>query len=132
MRLSSMIGGTLMMISGEFGGEVNAIAANGDRRRADTPEQLVREMLGVRVPVTNLRFWIAGAPAYGARARDARAHGDRLRSFAQSGWRVRYAAWHSSHQLPERIVLSNERADDGASIAISIRSWEDVTWIAPR
>ena len=132
MRLSSMLGGTLMMISGEFGGEVNAIAASGERRRADTPEQLVREILGVKVPVTNLRFWIAGAPARGARAYDARAREGRLRSFGQSGWRVRYAAWHSPHQLPERIVLSSERGDDDTSIAISIRSWEDVTWVAPQ
>ena len=131
MRISSLLGGTLMMVSGEFGGEVNAIAASGERRRADTPEQLVREMLGVEVPVTNLRYWIAGAPAYGARAYDAFAHEGRLRSFGQSGWRVRYAAWHSPHQLPERLVLSSER-DDDASIAISIRSWEDVTWVAPQ
>ena len=132
IRLSSVLGGTLMMVSGEFGGEVHAIIASGERRRAATPEQLVREMLGVEVPVTSLRFWIAGAPARGARAYDALAHEGRLRSFGQSGWRVRYAAWHSPHQLPERLLLSSERDGDDTSIAVSIQSWEDVTWVAPQ
>ena len=128
MRLSNVLGATLMMISGKFGGAVHAITANGERRRADTPEQLVRELLGVDVPVTNLRFWIAGAPAYGAPARDARARGGKLQSFDQSGWRVRYAAWHESDELPGRMVLSRAPGDT-AVIAISIQSWEDLIWI---
>ena len=130
IRLSSLLGGTLMVVNGEFGGAVTAIGASGQRSEADTPEQLISGLLGMDVPVSRLRYWMAGAPAFGARPGDAHVDRGRLMSFSQDDWRVRYTGWNVVHELPEKIGLSRLRGSNGAgadaTVSISISSWSDV------
>lgn len=130
IRLSSLLGGTLMVINGEFGGVAAATAASGRRTEAATPEELISSLLYADVPVGNLRYWMAGAPAYGARPGEAQMDDGRTLSFSQDGWRVRYTGWNVLHNLPEKIGLSRLQDGNGAgadtTLSISIASWSGV------
>jgi len=130
IRLSSLLGGTLMVINGEFGGVAAATGASGRRTEAATPEELISSLLYTDVPVGNLRYWMAGAPAYGARPGEAHVDSGRTLSFSQDGWRVRYTGWNVLHDLPEKIGLSRLQDGNGAAadttISISIASWSGV------
>jgi len=130
IRLSSLLGGTLMVINGEFGGAAAATGASGWRTEAATPEELIRNLLYTDVPVGNLRYWIAGVPAYGTRPAEAAMDAGQPLSFSQDGWRVRYTGWNVLHNLPEKVGLSRLQDGNGAgadtTVSISIASWSGV------
>ncbi len=68
-----------------------AVDSKGRRYRAPTFEALAAEALGVEVPVSSLRYWVAGLPAPDARVDSLRLNQDgRLDELEQGGWRVRY------------------------------------------
>lgn len=136
IRLSSLLGGTLMVIDGEFGGTAAATGASGRRTEAATPEELISSLLYTDVPVGNLRYWMAGVPAYGARPGEATMDAGHTLSFSQDGWRVRYTGWDVLHNLPEKIGLSRLQDGNGASadttVSISIASWSGVVRNKPK
>lgn len=107
-------GGRAVMRLKSRPGGARAVDNTGRTYRAATFEALAAEVLGVEVPVSSLRHWVAGLPAPGARVESLRLNGDgRLDELEQGGWRVRYLRYHpvetaslSPLVLPSLLVLS--------------------------
>lgn len=78
---------------------------DGNVRRSEDPDVLVREELGVFVPVRSLAYWVVGLPAPSQSASYS-AYG-----FVQEDWQVEYKEWSlvDGKSMPRKITVSNEK-----------------------
>ena len=86
-------------------------------------EALVRQALGVTLPLQGLAWWVVGNPRPGA-AHQARADADgRLALLNQDGWRIEFSRYVQSgrYMLPGKLVA--RRADD-LEIRLVVDEWE--------
>lgn len=107
LLLQSPLGQTVARIAHDGHG-VELQTSGKDYRATDTAE-LTGQVLGWRLPLEGLRYWIAGAPEPGAPAeveRDAAENATRLR---QNGWDIEYRDYRpqGAYLLPSRLVLKN-------------------------
>ncbi|MDR1057275.1 MAG: lipoprotein insertase outer membrane protein LolB [Coxiellaceae bacterium] len=94
--------------------------------RAKTPEQLIYDQLGWRLPVSNIRYWILAHPVPGKiDAINFDQHGH-LVFLRQNGWQIKYfgfRAHRSKHiDLPQIIEIKNEE------ITIKIKVTKRIFW----
>lgn len=91
-------------------------------RRAHSPEELMQEVMGWQVPVSNLQFWLRGLPALKP-APSQITHDDtgHLSGLQQQGWKVEYADYQhfSGWWLPTRVTA----ARDDLKIRVVIKQW---------
>ncbi len=100
LRIASVSGMTLAVIDTQADGETTAMDARGNRYRTATARQMVEQLLGFELPVEHLRYWVLGVPSPHSAYRAARREGDRLVSFRQQGWQVRYRADEADSASP--------------------------------
>jgi len=122
----------VLKISGPFGqggavvevrqGWIRLRRHDGQVQESRRPEELLRQILGVAVPLDKLHFWVLGIPAPGP-AQYQYGPGQRLRLLTQSGWQIEYRRYQSvdSGVLPERLVLNGP---DGVRVKLIIDRWE--------
>lgn len=77
---------------------------------ATSADQLLLTVMGLNIPVTEMKYWVRGYPAPG-RYRDTDT------GFTQFGWRVEYLAFERS--LPVRIRLTRPEV----KLTMAIRQW---------
>ena len=81
-----------------------------DGRRATTaePEAYVARVLGIRLPIRALPYWMQGAPVPGSSIRAEADSAGRLALLWQDGWQIRYGDYadESFDANPTRIDLS--------------------------
>ena len=98
---------------------VNVQTVDGHVFNATDPEQLLEEVVGVRIPVKNLAYWVRGLPdpmQQSALAGDAQG---RLTQMEQGGWVIEYLNYArvaeldlpmrmraSQHQLKVQLVVN--------------------------
>lgn len=81
---------------------------NGKHESADSPEQLVEALFGLRVPVSSLRAWLRARPEP-ARSFEAQVdHLGRPHTLLQDGWLLQYRYGKAGQHLPERVTIENE------------------------
>lgn len=84
---------------------------------ADSPDRLLQEVTGLRVPVKSLLYWIRGIPDGNVNI-DTQKIDDygRLALLKQSGWRVRFKQYIDveKHELPQKIFI------DGFELKVKI------------
>jgi outer membrane lipoprotein LolB len=129
VRLTSPLGQTVARIEGR--GEQLSVWMDGrEPVLTDAPEQLLQARLGWSIPVRVLRYWVRGeaaparvAPGHSASEKVAQFTGPQGQpaALAQSGWQVRYPAWHQREglSLPARVVVS----DVHVQTTLLIREW---------
>jgi len=102
-----------------------SLAGDDERYIADTPEQLMKRLMGWSLPVSHAVFWIRGLT-------DPDLPFTRLEgatgevAFLQAGWEVRanrYQQVNEAPLLPGRIRLTH----DELGITLVIHSWEPLT-----
>lgn len=98
------------MVSLSRGGEVLEQAHSGDA--------LFRELTGLQLPVSLLRYWITGRPGPQAIAAISRRHAT---GFEQAGWTVQYPALgeYDGLTLPRKLKVLGEPA----SFTIVVANW---------
>lgn len=76
--------------------------------QATTAEKLLQKQLGLRLPVSQLRYWLRGLPAPQARYTSNLDAYNRLLKLRQSGWQVNYLHYTNRGKidLPDRLLLS--------------------------
>ncbi len=100
--------------------EVSIQTQDGQRSTAPDPDLLLEQTLGLRLPVTGLRYWVRGLPAPGPTALLQTDAAGRLTRLEQNGWVIEYPSYAPSSvfnlDLPERIVA--RRLDLGVKLVI--------------
>lgn len=97
--------------------------AEGKRYFAADTDTLVREALGLELPLRGLAWWVVGQPRPDAEYRALPDADGRLGELTQDGWRIIFSryALHSGRWLPGK--LSAQRGDD-LEVRVVIDAWE--------
>ncbi len=107
------------------GGPLGMALENAEGRRyfAADADTLVREALGLELPLRGLAWWVVGQPRPDAEYRALPDADGRLGELAQDGWRIFFSryAMHSGRWLPGK--LSARRGDD-LEVRVVIDAWE--------
>lgn len=103
--------------------QVEMLTSEGDKYSAETPEQLLEEVLGWRLPVSALRDWVRGLPYQGApvtlREIDDNGH---LLVLNQAGWQVEFLRYvpFAGQQIPDKVFIKS----DDLSVRLVISGWK--------
>lgn len=96
----------------------------GESLQSDDAEQLLRQRLGLQVPVNGLRYWAVGLVAPGEDYKEELDPAGRLTVLQQNGWRVRYRSYVAvkGFMLPGKIFLDH----DGLDVRLVVDQWQAV------
>lgn len=89
---------------------------------AQDAESLTEQVLGWRLPLSGLRYWVFALPVPGAAFDSERAGNGQVRLLRQDGWTIRYTryAGPTVDSLPLRMALQRE----GLQIQLLIDEWQ--------
>lgn len=92
--------------------------------QATSPEELMLEVLGWDLPISNLVYWIRGIPAPKAKFQLKLDEYNHLETLYQQGWEIRYESYKTAQgvDLPKKIILKR----DGLVIRIAVITWKCV------
>ena len=121
IRLSGPLGRGAARLTGRPG-KVSLEVANQGRFDAATPETLLEEQLGWKLPVSHLSWWVRGLPAPDSKSRLSLDADSRLATLEQDGWQVEYLSYaqQNGYWLPERIKLHGSDLD----VTLVIKEWQ--------
>ena len=120
-----------LVLSGPFGqggaviearpGWIRLRYPDGKTLESTTPDRLLRQVLGVAVPLAALRYWVLGLSAPGPVSAERDVAG-RLRRLRQDGWEVEYQAYGvvGAGALPTKLRL---RGPGGIRLTLLIDEW---------
>ncbi len=102
--------------------QVEMLTSEGDKYTANTPEQLLEEVLGWRLPVSALRDWVRGLPFQDAPVTLRELDNDgKLVVLNQAGWQVEFLRYvpFSGLQIPDKVFIKR----DDLSVRLVISDW---------
>jgi len=96
--------------------------SEGKKVTASSPETLLEQQLGWRLPVSSLYYWIRGLPVPNIPAQKQLDDSQRITVLAQQGWRIEYLRYSSINQidLPSKMILNNS----ALNVKIIINLWQ--------
>lgn len=122
IRLSGPLGQALVDVTGSASG-VELRTAEKESFFASSPEDLLDEQFGWRLPVSGLRYWIRGMPipAENVSFKELDVYG-RIRRLEQAGWSIEYLDYVlvDGVDLPARLELRHPRLQ----ARIAVRRWQ--------
>lgn len=90
---------------------------------ANSPDRLLKEVTGIRMPVQSLLYWIRGLPDWNIE-KDKQKIDDygRLKQLHQDGWRVRFKRYVDSgkYELPQKVFIDGHEL----KVKIFIDEWD--------
>ena len=96
--------------------------SKGDSYYASSPDQIIYQELGLKLPLSKLHYWVLGRPAPGA-APDHISYDPkgRITTLQQDDWQVSYRSYHSQYHpaLPKKIFINNHKL----SVRLVIDQW---------
>lgn len=97
---------------------------DGETVQSEDAEQLLRQRVGLQVPVNGLRYWAVGLAAPGSEHKKELDPAGRLATLQQNGWRVRYRSYVAvkGFMLPGKIFLDR----DGLDVRLVVDQWQIV------
>jgi outer membrane lipoprotein LolB len=103
-------------------GHVTLENARGQTFTAASPEQLLAQQTGVRLPVSNLYYWIRGLPVPGIAAQKQLDVYNHLVTLTQAGWKIEFLRYTATHHvdLPSKIFISSQ----ALGVKIIISQWQ--------
>ncbi|KTD44238.1 lipoprotein insertase outer membrane protein LolB [Legionella parisiensis] len=86
-----------------------------------SPDQLLAEQTGIRLPVNNLYYWVRGLPAPGPVQAEKHDEYNHLVQLRQSGYTINFAKYTSVRgiDLPSMIRLEG----NGVMVKVAIQNW---------
>lgn len=118
--LLAPLGQVVARIQGDASGVT--LEADGRLHVAADAESLTQEMLGWRLPLSGLRYWVTGVPAPQGRFESEYDAAGRLSRLAQQGWDIRYTRYAGAQRDALPLRLSMQRA--GMEVRLVIDEWE--------
>ena len=121
IRLSGPLGRGAARLTGHPG-DASLEVANQGRYQAATPEDLLQQQLGWRLPVGNLVYWVRGLPAPEGKSSLTLDGDSRLARLEQDGWTVEYTRYsqQGAYWLPERMKVHGQDLD----VTLVIKDWQ--------
>jgi outer membrane lipoprotein LolB len=121
IRLSGPLGRGAVRLTGRPG-QVSLEVANQGRYEASSPEQLLQEQIGWRLPVSHLVWWVRGLPAPSSKSQPTFDAQGRLATLVQDEWTIQYLGYTEQHgfTLPERIKLHGQDLD----VTLVVKDWQ--------
>jgi len=122
LLLSSPLGQGVAELRGDAHG-VTLLDAKGHAHRASDAETLVRERLGMALPLRGLTWWVVGHPRP-ASPYQAEADADgRIAALAQDAWRIEFSRYQAvgAHALPGKLVA---RRGEDLEVRLVVDQWE--------
>lgn len=119
IRLMGPLGGGTVLISRSGG--VVTLKDGPKTASSSNAEELLLKQTGIRLPVSNLYYWVRGLPAPGSIQGEERDSANHLLRLKQNGYTInftQYTAVKGVH-LPSMIQLNG----NGLMIKVRIRSW---------
>lgn len=113
VRLSTPLGQGLVDLRG-VPGEVRMRTAEGDVYTAPDAETLLRDVAGMNLPVSGLRYWVLAVSDPTSVADEVDLDSDSLPvSLEQSGWRIEYDRYRNTGdlRLPDRLTFQGKDID---------------------
>ncbi|WP_413438574.1 lipoprotein insertase outer membrane protein LolB [Sulfuriferula sp. GW1] len=109
ISLLSPLGQTVTQITRDADGVTLIDQAHKVHHAADT-ETLTRDLLGWRLPLSGLSYWVVGQPAPSLPYQADRDAQQRPTLLVQDGWRVNYSAWQTvdGQGLPRKMTLQRD------------------------
>lgn len=102
--------------------QVEMLTSEGDRYTAETPEQLLEDVLGWQLPVSALRDWVRGLPYKGEPVTFRKIDDDgHLLVLNQAGWQVEFLRYvpFAGQQIPDKVFIKR----DDLSVRLVISNW---------
>lgn len=90
---------------------------------ADSPDLLLEEVTGVRMPVNSLFYWIRGLPNWNITNEKQKIDQfGRLGQLEQDGWRVRFKSYVDvlKHELPQKVFINGHNL----KVKIFVDKWD--------
>lgn len=89
---------------------------------AQSPEELTEQVLGWRLPLDGMQYWVLARPAPDGAAESERDDGMRLTRLHQQEWDIEYRDYRmeGNHILPSRITMRNGTLE----LKLIVDSWE--------
>ena len=84
---------------------------------AESPDRLLREVTGLRMPVQSLLYWMRGLPNWNIKNKSQKLDNfGRLALLEQDGWKIRFKRYLNveKHELPQKIFI------DGFDLKVKI------------
>lgn len=90
--------------------------------RAASAEELTREVLGWRLPLAGLRYWVLGRAAPGSPADVSPGPGNLPRRLIQDTWQIDYSGFETVAGLPLPRKLEMRRGD--LEVKLAVDQWD--------
>lgn len=122
LDLSGPFGAGHAQLTGTKDGVV-LVDANQNYFYADSPDRLLQEVTGVRMPVKSLLHWIKGLPDWNIKKEKLNIDGfGRLQQLHQDGWLVRFKRYIDvdKHELPQKVFIDGHEL----KVKIFVDSWD--------
>lgn len=91
---------------------------------ADTPDELLYQQTGVKMPVNSLRYWVRGLPTPVQEKQPTLDARGRLAKLMQQRWQVEYARYIavSGMDLPKKVFI--DKPEDEINVKVVIDRWQ--------
>lgn len=115
------LGGGSLQLRGNAEGVVLQTADQG-LYLAQNPDALMRDVLGLQIPVSGLRFWVLGIPQPGVMQERRIDDWGRLVELRQAQWRVEFLRYRETPggSLPDKLFMRNDQFE----VRLVISDWE--------
>ncbi len=120
--LSTPLGQGVAELRGDTEG-VSLTDAKGRSHRAADADSLVRQALGLELPLRGLTWWVVGHPRPDAPYRAEADEAGRMAVLEQDDWRIDFSRYESrdGHVLPGKLVA---RRGDDLDVRLVVDAWE--------
>jgi outer membrane lipoprotein LolB len=120
IRLMGPLGGGTVLVNKK--GSVVTYKEGGKTFTSSNADELLQKHTGIRLPVSNLYYWVRGLPAPGSIEATKQDKFNHLSQLKQSGYTVDYTRYTSVNgvDLPSLIRLQGQ----GTTIKLVIKQWK--------
>ena len=120
IALSGPLGAHAMQLTGTPG-KVVLKTSDGKQFSATSPENLLAERFGFRLPVSNINYWIRGLPVPGQASQTEFDNFHRLSRLSQQGWNISYLNYTNVNgiELPQKMAIDSK----ALQVKIVIYNW---------
>jgi outer membrane lipoprotein LolB len=120
ISLQGPMGSNAMNLTGNAG-HVTMKTSDGKIVSASSPEQLLAEQWGFKLPVSNMRYWVRGLQVPGIPAETHYDQFNRLTRMTQQGWTIQYLSYSNNGgvDLPQKLSITSP----AMKVKLVIYSW---------